>query len=108
MSIIKKKYEKSNQELLYLPDTNTLVNPTKRFKDHQSSMINKFIVATDEEEIVRENCLAFLKFLLGSVKIKVHMKTFNEFSNGILVRIRFLKIIKSNLDIFQGKYGLVN
>ena len=75
------------------------MDTTESLENHQASIFDKIVQNGDQEEVVQEDIAALSKFLLSGVEIEVDVKMFNEFGNGIAIRIRFL--LNNFHQIFQ-------
>lgn len=74
------------------PNADALMYATESFKNHKSSILNKFIQNSNKEKVVEQNHLAFMKLLARTVKIKVHIQMFYKFCNRIPVSVGLLQI----------------
>lgn len=66
------------------------MNATESLKNHEPSVVNKIIVTTHQEEVIRKYGFAFFQLLLCAVKVKLDVKAFHKFSNWILIGVRLL------------------
>lgn len=66
------------------------MNATESFKDHQTSIFYKLLQAPDNEEIIDDDRLAFVQLHSGAFEIEIHVQVLQEFSDWVLVSVRFL------------------
>ena len=66
------------------------MDTTECLEDEQTCVVDEIIQTGRQEEIVTEDCLAFCKLRLRTIEIEVDVETFEEFSDGVLVRVRLL------------------
>lgn len=66
------------------------MDSTESLKNHQSGIFDEFFKTSNEEEIVKEYGMTFVKFLPCTVEIKIDIKMFDEFCDWISVCVRFL------------------
>jgi hypothetical protein len=69
------------------PNADALMYATESFKNHKSGILNKFIQNSNEEKVIKQNHLAFMKLLASTIKIKVHVQMLNKFRNGVPVSV---------------------
>lgn len=74
-----------------LPYADALVNAAEGFENHQACILDKFVQAGNEEEVIVQNLLAFVQLLPGTIKVKVDVQMLQELGNGIFVGVRFLQ-----------------
>lgn len=74
----------------FVRDADALMNPTECFENHEPRVLDEFVQQSDEEKIVENNGLAFLKFLTGTIKVEVDVQMLKELGDRITVRVRFL------------------
>ena len=67
---------------------NTLMNSTKRFKNHQSRIFNEIIQTWHQKEVGFQDFFALSQFLLSSIKVEVNVEILDEWRNRIFVSVR--------------------
>ena len=68
---------------------NTLMNATESFENHETRIFNEIVSAGHQKEVRAQDCIAFTKFLLSTIEVKIDVKIFNEWCNGIFVSVWF-------------------
>lgn len=76
----------------HIPYANALVNAAEGFENHQACILDKFVQASNEEEVIIENFLALVQLLPSTIKVKVDIKMLQELGNGIFVGVGLLQI----------------
>lgn len=66
------------------------MDPAESLENHQSGVFHEFFEAGNEEKVVKQYGVTFVKLLPGTVKIKIDIKMLDEFGDRIPVRVRFL------------------
>lgn len=66
------------------------MNTTECLEDHQTRILHELIQPWDDEEIVDDHRLAFVQLHSSSLKVKVHIETFEELGDRIPIRVGFL------------------
>ena len=61
------------------------MNPAEYLRDDESSIFRELIQTANNKEIVLNHCLTFLQLSLSLVEIKVYVKRFHKFRDGIFV-----------------------
>ena len=74
----------------YVLDADTLVNATESLEDEETRVLDEVIQAGDQEEIIHQHGFTFPQLLLGAVKVKVHVETFEELCDRVAVGRRLL------------------
>lgn len=66
------------------------MDATECFKNHETCIFNELIHPNGDKEIVVDDLLAFVQFETGTLEIEIDQQMFQEFSDWIAIRVRFL------------------
>lgn len=66
------------------------MDATEGLKDKETCILNEIIKAGNQKEIIDQHCLTFPQLLLGAIKIKVDIETFQKLCDGIPISGRLL------------------
>merc|ERR1719154_820656 len=71
-------------------DPDSLVDPAEEFEDHQPRIVDEFLMAGHQEEVVLEDGGAQLQLLLGLAEVEIGVEASQEFRDGVAVAVALL------------------